>query len=304
MREFRRVVMRTLYIIGNGFDLHFKLKTKTNHFVEHLKTQPVYNEVGNAFEVLNCYGVDWYEYEQSLNDIDLDDIEFQNEIQPDYLSDRESDRDGGILNMQMYVDSLSEAIRSALEQMVIAANEDALALSKYYLAPKLFEAGDAILTFNYTSTIEILFEVPDSVPIFHIHGCYDQGDPLVFGYRNNQNSYVETWADIDEDHWDYYVAQQREAVYDFYKSWEKKLEIEKLMSFLSRCRKIDRVVVLGHSMSAVDSEYMEQVDVSLNPLIWEISYYSIDDIERVQSQEYSFQRKIRFATMDTLLNRS
>lgn len=226
MGEFRRVVMRTLYIIGNGFDLHFKLKTKTNHFVEHLKTQPVYNEVGNAFEVLNCYGVDWYEYEQSLNDIDLDDIEFQNEIQPDYLSDRESDRDGGILNMQMYVDSLSEAIRSALEQMVIAANEDALALSKYYLAPKLFEAGDAILTFNYTSTIEILFEVPDSVPIFHIHGCYDQGDPLVFGYRNNQNSYVETWADIDEDHWDYYVAQQREAVYDFYKSWEKKLEIE------------------------------------------------------------------------------
>ena len=63
MGEFRRVVMRTLYIIGNGFDLHFKLKTKTNHFVEHLKTQPVYNEVGNAFEVLNCYGVDWYEYE-------------------------------------------------------------------------------------------------------------------------------------------------------------------------------------------------------------------------------------------------
>ena len=38
-------------------------------------------------------------YEQSLNDIDLDEIEFRNEIQPDYLSDRESDRDGGIVNM-------------------------------------------------------------------------------------------------------------------------------------------------------------------------------------------------------------
>lgn len=110
--------MGTLYIIGNGFDLHFKLKTRTNHFVEYLKAQPVYNEVGNAFEVLGCYGVDWYEYEQSLNDIDLDEIQFQNEIQPDYLSDRESDRDGGILNMQMYVDSLREAIESALIQMV------------------------------------------------------------------------------------------------------------------------------------------------------------------------------------------
>lgn len=296
--------MGTLYIIGNGFDLHFKLKTRPEHFEKYLETQPVYNERSNAFEVLNCYGVDWHEYEQSLNDIALDDIAFQNEIQPDYLSDRESDRDCGILNMQMYLDSLSDAIKSALEQMVIAANEDALALSEHYLAPRLFKVGDAILTFNYTSTIEILFEVPDSVPIFHIHGCYDQGTPLVFGYRNNQDSYDRTWADIDVDHWDYYVAQQREAVYDFYKSWEKKLELKKLISFLSKCREIDRVAVLGHSMSAVDSKYMEQVDVNLNPLIWEISYYSSDDIERVQSQGYSFQRKIRFSTIDTLLNRS
>ena len=41
--------------------------------------------------------------------------------------------------------------------------------------------------------------------------------------------------------------RQREAVYDFYKSWEKKLEIEKLMSFLSRCRKIDRVVAVSYT---------------------------------------------------------
>lgn len=304
MGSFRRVVMGTLYIIGNGFDLHFNLKTKTDHFKECLKAQPVYNEVDNAFEAFNWYGVDWCEYEQSLNDINLDDIEFQNEIGPDYLSDRESDRDGGILNMQMYVDSLSEAIRSALEQMVIAANEEALALSEHYRAPRLFKTGDAILTFNYTSTIEILFEVPESVPIFHIHGCYNQGDQLVFGYRSNQNSYVETWAEIDEDHWDYYIAQQREVVYDFYRHWEKKLEIEKLISFLSRCKEIDRLVVLGHSMSVVDSEYMEHVDIILKPHVWEISYYGFADIERVRSQRYSFQRKINFTTIDTLLNRS
>ncbi len=295
--------MGTLFIIGNGFDLHFKLKTKTNHFVEHLKAQPVYNEVGNAFDVLDCYGVDWYEYEQSLNDIDLDEIQFQNENQPDYLSDRESDRDGGILNMQMYVDSLSEAIEAALVQMVIEANNDIFALSRYYQPPRLFKAGDAILTFNYTSTIEQLFDVPRTVPICHIHGCYDQGNPLVFGYRNNQNSYAEAWADIDEEHWDYYIAQQRGAVYAFYANWEKKLRIAELMSFLSCCKGIDRIVVLGHSMSAVDAEYMEQVDAHLNPVVWDVSYYNSDDITRVRAQGYSFQRKICFETMDTLLNR-
>lgn len=296
--------MRTLYIIGNGFDLHFNLKTKTDNFENYLKNQTIYNGVDNASDVFNSYGVNWYEYEQSLNDIDLDEIESQNEIKPDYLSDRESDRDGGIVNMQMYVGSLSEAIRSALEQMVISANEDALVLSEDFLAPKLFEVGDAILTFNYTSTIEILFEVPDSVPIFHIHGCYEQGTPLVFGYRNNQNSYVKTWPDMDEDNWDYYVAQQREVVYDFYSSLEKKLEIDKLVSFLLKCGKMDRVVVLGHSMSPVDCEYMEKVDATLNPRIWEISYYNENDIHRVQSQGYSFQQKMIFKNMDMILNRS
>lgn len=295
--------MRTLYIIGNGFDLSFNLKTKTEHFSEHLRAQSVYNEVGNALDVLNCYGVDWHEYEQSLNDIDLDEIEFQNEIQPDYLSDRESDRDGGILNMQMYVDSLSDAINSALEQMVIVANNDARKLSMLSCKRKLFKSGDAILSFNYTSTIEYLFSVPDDVPIFHIHGCYEHGTRLIFGYRSNESSYADAWPSIDEENWDYYVAQQRETVYAFYDSWRKPLQIDNLKAFLSKCYGIDKVVVLGHSMSPVDAEYMEQVEKSLRPISWEISYHNKDSISEIQSQGYSFGNKIRFALMNELMEK-
>lgn len=186
--------MGTLYIIGNGFDLNFNLNTKTEHFSGYLKQQFVYNKVGNALDVLDSYGVDWHEYEQSLNDIDLDEIEFQNVIQPDYLSDRESDRDGGILNMQMYVDSLSDAINTALEQMVDETNNDVRKLSRMSHKKKLFKSGDDILTFNYTSTVEYLFSVPHDVPIFHIHGCYEAGNRLIFGYRSNTNSYGHAWA--------------------------------------------------------------------------------------------------------------
>lgn len=295
--------MGTLYIVGNGFDLHFKFKTRTSHFIEYLKEQSIYNEIGNAADVLNCYGIDWCDYEQSLNDIDLDEIELQNEIQPDYLSDHESDRDGGILNMQMYVNSLSYAINSALEQMVFAANDEIRELSLHYPPKKLFKSGDAILTFNYTSTIEYLFFIPDNVPVFHIHGCYEQGNPLIFGYRSNKNSYTDAWASIDEENWDYYIAQQREAVYMFYESWKKKLQIDNLQVFLARCYGIDRIVVLGHSMSAVDFEYMEQVEKNLRPVSWEISYYDKKDIERICLQGYSFQNKIRFARIEELLGR-
>ena len=293
--------MGTLYIIGNGFDLHFNLKTKTDNFVQCLKTQPVYNEINNALDVLNYYGVDWNEYEQSLNDINLDEIEYQNEIYPDYLSDRESDRDGGILNMQMYVESISDAINSALEQMVKAANNEAMKLPPHNYNKQIFQKGDAILSFNYTSTFEYLFDMPTVVPVFYIHGCYKQGEPLIFGYRNNHNSYPTTWSSMDEDSWDYYIVQQREIVYDFYENWRKKLQLNELSKFLTNCYAIDRIVVLGHSMSAVDAEYMEQIEQSIRPIVWNISYYGETDIKRIQSQNYSFQGKIEFSHMEELL---
>ena len=250
---------------------------------------------------MNCYGVDWNEYEQSLNDINLDEIEYQNEICPDYLSDRESDRDGGILNMQMYVESISDAINSALEQMVRAANNDALRLPSHNYNKQRFQKGDAILSFNYTSTFEYLFDIPNDVPVFYIHGCYNQAEPLIFGYRNNYNSYPTTWSSMDRDDWDFYIAQQREIVYRFYESWRKKLQLNELSKFLTQCYAIDRVVVLGHSMSAVDAEYMEKIEQSIRPAVWNISYYGESDIKKIQTQDYSFQNKIVFSRIDELL---
>ena len=36
--------MAILYIIGNGFDLHFGLKTSPQHFQKILATKVIYNE--------------------------------------------------------------------------------------------------------------------------------------------------------------------------------------------------------------------------------------------------------------------
>lgn len=292
--------MGALYVIGNGFDLHFGLATRTCDFFEYLEEQSIFDEVENALEVLHCYGVDWHEYEQSLNDIDLDEIENQNEIYPDYLSDHESDRDDGITNMQMYVDSISDAICSALNQMVLNANEKAEELRGDYYNETLFKAGDAILSFNYTSTIEYLFHVPKAVPIFHIHGKYEQGDSLIFGYRKNSKSYSHAWYSQDDD-FDYYIGQQREIVYDFYQSWEKKLQINSLDAFLNQCHRVNQIIVLGHSMSAVDSEYMEQIEKIIAPDTWKISIYQQDDIDRIRGQNYSFENKIEYIRMEDVI---
>lgn len=291
--------MGILYIIGNGFDLHFGLKTKTEHFLECLKNQPLYNEVSNALDVLSYYGINWNEYEQALSYIDLDELEFQNEIQPDYLSDRESDRDNGICNMQMYVDSISEALYTALEQMTANADAEVRKLSAKIGKTTLFQSGDSILTFNYTSTVEHLFTVPKNVPIFHIHGFYSANSKLIFGYKSNANGYTANWSEAD----DYYIARQRETVYEFYEKWRKHLKIEELRSFLQNCKSVDRVVVLGHSMGAVDAKYMELIEECLHPMSWEISYHETEDKRKKSMQEYSFDDKIEFVTIEKLISR-
>lgn len=296
-------VIGNLYIIGNGFDLNLGLKTKPNDFIEYLKNQSIYNKINNAQEVLNYYGVDWNEYEQSLCYIDLDEVEFQNEIQPNYISDREYDRDGGILNMQIFTESINTAINMALTTMIKTANYDALNLSKKYPRKQLFGSKDAILTFDYTSTIEYLFELPPTVPLFHIHGCLNQNSPLIFGYRRNKDSYSDEWNTVIEEEWDYYIHEQREILLDFYKKWEKKPKLNNLKFILNNCTNINKVIVLGHSMSIVDADYMELIEQQLNPLSWEISYYKPSDIDKITSCGYSFQNKIRFSKINELMKK-
>lgn len=285
--------MAKLYVIGNGFDLHYRLKTSPKDFKNILKTKDIYNEVENAYDVMDTYGVNWSGYEESLAYIDLEEIENQHLGMPDYLSDHESDRDGVILNMQMYLNSIDDAMSSALEDMIKRADievQKRVRLSKKYYP--FFCDGDAILSFNYTSTVENLFYLPEDILILHIHGFYDDNEPLIFGYKNGQEAYESKPTSSDEDG-DYYVDQQRELIYDFYKGWKKNIQMDILNDFLEKCQKIDQVVVLGHSMGEVDSDYMEQIEKILHPDIWYVSYHD-DDSVKSNSESYSFFSKVRF----------
>ena len=292
--------MGTLFVIGNGFDLHFGLKTGTEDFEDCLRAQGIEGEMDNAFEILNAYGVDWSEYEQSLADMDLDAIELENLDFPDYLSDRESDRDGVIFQMQEYLNSISDAISSALEEMVDTANaaleemvDTANAASEneeiMESRSKLFQSGDAVISFNYTSTIEMLFDIPNDFPILHIHGYRANNEQLIFGYKEMKGNY-HTRLEPDEDG-DFYEDQQRQAIYEFYTGWQKKAKLKKLKRFLENCQGINQVVVLGHSMGEVDAKYMEVIEKVIHPTEWKISYYCSPISMKTALKQYSFEQK-------------
>lgn len=322
--------MHTLYIIGNGFDLCHGLNTSTVDFQDFLEKQTVYNEIANATEIFMSINVDWSEYEESLGKMDLDELEVDRLGYPNYLSDHESDRDGVIWDMEEFTGSLKSSVDEALKEMVQTANEQMK--YKFPILIKFAEPGDAILSFNYTSTVEVLYSPPMEVPICHIHGYFEGGEKLIFGYKSgNQHieykerhfgeselcSLTEELNRIKQDknktakekeilieekqeHYDhlaeyrdYYIDAQRERIIDFYSSFQKEFQLQRLEKFLDGISDITRIVVMGHSMGNVDSDYMEKIEEKIHPEKWCISQHEGSPNKCILSN-YSFYNKIKF----------
>ena len=287
--------MPYLFIIGNGFDLFHKLPTTTSDFCKILSSKSVIGCADDALSEFNNYGIDWGEYENSLQYLDPQMIA-ENILQyPDYLSDYDSDREDTIFYTEEYLNSLVTAITDSLSDMVNIAN-DALYNVKIRLH-NIFRENDAIISFNYTSTLEVLYDVKNN-PLLHIHGYGSDGEHLIFGYKGdvlkNQNSKYR----IDPDD-DYYVMSQVDSIIMFCKRWQKKLKLKELKDYLNNLNGIDQVYVLGHSMSDVDSEYMECIEQIIRPNCWHISQFNNHpNINTLKS--YSFKDKINYFSLSEL----
>ena len=203
--------MSKLYIIGNGFDLFHNLPTSTSDFCRILSKKSIYGDNENALCVFNNFGVDWGEFENSLSYIDPQIIEESILSYPDYLSDRESDRDNTIFYTNEYLNSMRESILESLADMVNLANKQLKYTSKKI--NNLFNESDAIVSFNYTSTLEKLYDI-GKLPILHIHGFKDNNEELIFGYK--ESKYTQDYSNRNFDPYDDDRAESdlRECIQD------------------------------------------------------------------------------------------
>ena len=331
---------KKIFIIGNGFDLNFKLPTSTDNYKECLESFTIEGRSNclNASDFFSTYIENyWSNTEQLLANLDLISLSEDNIVPPDYLSDHESDRDGGIVLMEQLSDDVISARDEALALMVSKA--DLTHIDTSTINEKAFDDA-LIINFNYTTTLERLYTLNKS-SILHIHGCLEDGDYLIFGFKEDESYNPEedfvtnavlnnrlneeikeiesnrllSKAEKDEqietlrynyesEFNDYYINEQEITLANLYNLNKKEFQFDKLESFLNghigKNSKIEEVVVLGHSLNDVDSEYFELIERRVKPRCWTISQYKKHPC-LAELKKYSFSNKKQFCSIDEIL---
>lgn len=329
---------KKIFIIGNGFDLNFKLPTSPADYKKCLESFTITGSSGpsSALDFFDQYIDDyWSNTEQSLANLDLVSLSADNIVPPDYQSDHESDRDGGIVQMEQLSDDVINARNEALALMVSEADSTHIDTSTINKAA--FDNA-VIISFNYTTTLERLYDLNKST-VLHIHGCLEDGDCLIFGFKDDgshspdgvlvTNTFLSKQLDIeiekiesnsllsradkDEqieslrdsyDFDDYYIDEQNNRLVSLYRQNQKEFQFDKLKSFLKKSidvnSKVKEIVVLGHSLNDVDSEYFELINEAIRPKRWKISQYNSSP-RLADLKDYSFSKKIRFCKIDKFL---
>ncbi len=159
-----------LYIIGNGFDRHHNMPTSYYDYKLFLNNyHPEAIKEFESFEYIKGYDNDdiyWTDLEESLS-LDADSLlnDFVNEYYPDVTSDTDYTWD----EMRVELETITRFIYNFTGVYFITWIQS-IDPTKYIVDKNLdLDSNGLFITFNYTSTLESLYQIP-SENILHIHG--------------------------------------------------------------------------------------------------------------------------------------
>ncbi len=279
---------RILYVIGNGFDLAHGFKTSYRDFAEYLQIN--YPELHEQLES-NCY-LDkdlWSNFEEALGALDL--YTLADSEEPDPLTDPSLDK-GSRQSLYAYEDTTKENLGYFLEQLTESffywiSSVDC------FTNPRLnFNEKAKYLSFNYTETLKLIYGISD---VLHIHGCVDDAKSIILGHVNIKeikDSFFENINDIFNGINDS-LRKNVENIYDANKG------------FFDNLSDINEVVILGHSLSDVESLYFQKIcsKVNLDDCKFYVSYYDKNEVDSKKEFLTNLgvkEENIRFSTISKI----
>lgn len=248
----------SLYIIGNGFDLWHDIPSGYEHFKEYVRLRD--RDLFQAVENYLPAGDDWWSLEAALAEIDVvniidDNSHFMSSYSDDDWSD--SGHHDFQYEVEQVVERLSTELRTRFGEWVrslpIPTPNTALKLLKR------IDTNAAFLTFNYTSTLQSLYDVPDS-HVLHIHGEARMPDSeLILGHAWNPAQYKSLNDRDDINEIDTRLMEVHSILDVHFLRTFKPSEhlIQQHRSFFDDLDEVSSVYVLGHSLSDVDLPYFQ-----------------------------------------------
>lgn len=284
--------MRTkLFIIGNGFDIAHNLPTR---FDPDFKNIALKYEQDNFWELYqSCKDDIWSDFENLLGCPDFNALEaIYDGYAPDYLSDRESDRDSIIVQVD-----LNGKLRDALCEFADAADKHLHHVRANESIAQLIEQNGYYITFNYTHTLEKVYNIANE-HVLHIHGESGQNN-LDLGYPEGAFTPEKYYYDIRgkgrgpyreveveeyiNDIEDYYVRTAYEHLIAKCKSFYKEIRVDVLQKFLSEITcNIEEIIVYGHSC-AIDFAYFSYINANYPTVPWIFYVRGLEQENNVQN---------------------
>lgn len=278
-----------LFIIGNGFDLAHGLPTRYWDFRMFLEER--YGVFLKDFEEkYYLWGKEvkellWNDFEFNLANLE-EDMLFEQMYQSTDLG-LESGNVGIEDTLRYYFrDEFKyiEKLTTYLKDWIAEVNQELDGLNKR--TSFIQESNqDIFINFNYTTTLEKVYDISRR-NVLHIHGVVDSEVDLVLGHSNTDRityffeKYREFQNQFDEQRAPIYNALA-EYCSKTYKDVNKYIHQLFPLNFDS----IQKVMIIGHSLSTVDLPYFKEIKESIGEEVeWNIYYYCENDIDILREQ--------------------
>lgn len=263
-----------LYIIGNGFDLHHEIASSYKEFGEYLKNKDstVYRYVEEYFDLDGSF---WFEFEERLASFDQDAlIDNASMFLASYGSDDWSDSHHHAF--QLEIDMVVKAISSQMKKNFVDWVQQ-LKIPAKTMFPVDIDSAAKFLNFNYTSTLQKIYKVPER-NILHIHGnVLNSPDEIVLGHGWEQENFDKDMSQDELEDMDVRVYEGLELIDDYFKDTFKPVDkiIGQNQSFFSSLSHVDEILIMGHSLSEVDNTYFYEIikNIDKKKVRWKISYH-------------------------------
>ena len=270
-----------LYIIGNGFDIHHGIKSRYSDFGDYLRG--VDNSLCSLITKYIPIGEDWSDLEQALADTDSEQIkDYALQFLEPYDADDWSDayHHDYQYEIDQIIEGLSKNLKTRFTQWVAQ-----LYIPKRTEVEKLIIGIDKnakFLSFNYTSTLSMIYGVPKD-NIFFIHGkAGDLNQEIVLGHAWKPS--ISPKDNFPDDDVDPRVYEGNEIINSYFKSTFKDVEsiIATNKQFFANIHTVTNIYVLGHSLSTVDLDYFREIikNIDIDKVRWKISFYKNNELDR------------------------